>query len=160
MSGDRSLHRDSWGSDPSGPLRRPSAAIRKAARRRTRLKVLSTVLAILILVFVAPKIPHGSPRPVVVPEELAGRWVPTDPRYAGRTLEFAGTSVVFRVGRGDSAMWYPVVSVERLPGGPSDRFRIRYAIEGGEDALVLYRLAGDVFELRNPAGVFWRRSKP
>jgi len=159
MPGDPSLHRESWGPHPSGPLRRPSAAIRTEAWRRTRFKMLGTVLAILILVFVVTKIPHGSPRPVVVPAELVGRWIPTDPRYAGRTLQFAGTSVGFRVGRGDSAMWYPVVGVERPPGGPSDRFQIRYAIEGGEDALVLYQLAGDVLELRNPAGVIWRRSK-
>ena len=115
--------------------------------------VLLGVIAINAYPFLRPD-HHG-----VIPKEVLGTWITTEPRYADRAFEIRKDSLVFYIGEGDSTVHsIEGVEVDDL-GGPM-LLTVHYADEAGPNQFSFYYdpASGGIISFKNQRHMKWNRS--
>jgi len=98
--------------------------------------------------------------PVTLPEELCGRWITDDPKYAGRYLELSNETL--RFGNGDEVIEESaVVRIERSGEGADFHYDVTYTDANGDESVFSFiqQVRRGTIRIAHSPQRLWRRSR-
>lgn len=120
-----------------------------------------TPKAILATLTVLAFLTGCQPERKSLPAGLIGVWKSSDPRYAGRFLQFSHDRVTFGTGKGSVSI-HTITKIVRMPQADTFHYTITYVNEEGQN----YRLAfvydparGGVIWFKNQSDILWRKER-
>jgi hypothetical protein len=125
----------------------------------TRVKVLSAILGIVLLVAIVAVALRLMPKDKTVPAELLGTWQTEYPSHAEHPMEFATDTLRFHTEEGWMA--YGIVQVQSREEDGRMWYRFDYDAEGEEFELTFYYYAppDERIQFENQPQLEWRKAE-